>query len=154
MSRHSHGEIERIKRIAAKMTPYSPAQGSLAGANGSAHRWKPMDVAFGDNLHRPRRMILEAYPPTGTGMFDKWWRYTTCSESDGVGSLAEHSLRTKEEWLEWVERFSDDLTGRELRAVKDAARADFVEPDSWRSFRERFAATGDPWLRETPNDQA
>lgn len=121
------------------------AGGSLAPAPRSAFRWKPMDVAFGDNLHRPRRLILEVnseYPNHC---------YSTCSESDGVGYHSDHSLRTKEEWLAWVDRFSDDLTGRKLREAKEAVRADFVEPDSWRGFRERFAATGDPWLRETPN---
>jgi predicted RNA-binding Zn-ribbon protein involved in translation (DUF1610 family) len=36
MSRHSPKEIERIKRIAAKMTPASLAQGSLAAPSSSA----------------------------------------------------------------------------------------------------------------------
>lgn len=35
MSRHSPKEIERIKRIAAKMTPSSLAQGSFAATPGS-----------------------------------------------------------------------------------------------------------------------
>ena len=36
MSRHGPKEIERIKRIAARMTPSSQAQGSLAEPSGSA----------------------------------------------------------------------------------------------------------------------
>ena len=36
MSRHSQKEIERLKRIAAKMTPSSQAEGSLAELSGSA----------------------------------------------------------------------------------------------------------------------
>ena len=150
MSRHSPKEIERCKRIAATMIIGKPeAQGSLAAPSGSASRWKPMDMAFGDNLHGPRKLILEAHPPSGTGPLEKWWTYTTCGESGGVGYLSETSLRTKEEWLQWVDRFSDDLTGRELREAKDAARATFVEPQYWLDFRKRYAETGDPWIRET-----
>ncbi len=102
-----------------------------------------MDVAFGDNLHRPRRLILEvdARHPR--------FCYTTCSECGyGIGNYGDHSLRTLEEWLVWIDRFEDDLTGRELRECKEAARAQFTEPKSWQEFRKRFAETGDPWLKE------
>lgn len=105
-------------------------------------RWKPMDVAFGDNLRNPRRLILEVSEKYEHS------RYTTCSESGGIGSRSDYSLRTKEEWLAWVERFSDDLTGRELREAKEAVNATFVEPDSWAAFRKRYEETGDPWLKE------
>jgi hypothetical protein len=105
-----------------------------------------MDVAFGDNIRGPRRLILEVNPQY------KHHCYTTCSESDGIGSHSDHSLRTLDEWLVWIERFSDDLTGRELREAKEAAKAPFVEPESWRGFRQRYARTGDPWLPNTPND--
>src|SRR5690348_13946373 len=74
------------------------AESSLAAPSCSASRWEPMDMAFGDNLRGPRRLILEAHPPTGKGPFDKWWRYTTCSESDGIGYHSENSLRTQDEW--------------------------------------------------------
>jgi hypothetical protein len=97
-----------------------------------------MDVAFGDNIRGPRRLILEVGPEY----------YTTCSESGGVGSLPESSLRTQEEWLAWVERFADDLTGRELREAKEAVRAPFIEPECWHAFRHRYAETGDPWLKD------
>lgn len=99
-----------------------------------------MDVAFGDTLRKPRRLILEVSVPG---------RYETCSESDGIGGHSDCSLRTLEEFLQWVDRFSDDLTGRELREVKEAATSPFVEPQSWTDFRERFARTGDPWIRES-----
>ena len=116
-------------------------------------KWKLMDVVFGDNLQRPRRLIIEVHPPTGTGNFDKWWSYTTCSESGGVGTLSETSIRTREEWLKWVDRFSEDLTGREIREAKEYALAPFAEPQCWTDFRNRYAETGDPWIREpvTPN---
>lgn len=100
-----------------------------------------MDVAFGDNRRNPRRLILE--------VSDKYEssRYTCTSGSGGVGSQSDNSLRTLEEWLVWMDRFSDELTGRELRECKEAARAPFVEPQFWTDFRERYAATGDPFLK-------
>jgi hypothetical protein len=104
-------------------------------------RWKVMDVAFGDNIRGPRRLILEVHPG------NEYFRYTTCSEGLGVGSHSDHSLRSLEEWLKWIERFSDDLTGRELREAKEAAQAPFTEPKEWTAFRLRYAQTGDPWLK-------
>jgi len=101
-----------------------------------------MDVAFGDNIRGPRRLILEVNPKHPN------FCYSTCSETDGIGSHSDYSLRTLEEWLQWIERFSDELTGRELREAKEAARAPFVEPPSWAGFRERYARTGNPWLPE------
>lgn len=98
-----------------------------------------MDVAFGDTLRAPRRLILEV---TGEG------QYETCSESDGIDGHSDCSLRTLQEFLTWVDRFSDDLTGRELREVKEAATAPFIEPESWAGFRKRYEETGDPWIRQ------
>lgn len=103
-----------------------------------------MDVAFGDTLLRPRRLILEVH---GEG------RYETCSESDGIGGHSDCSLRTLEEFLTWVDRFSDDLTGRELRKVKEAATGPFVEPESWAAFRKRYAKTGDPWMHQSVSER-
>lgn len=125
------------------MTDQSPktiAGPPLSGAPGSAFRWQPMDMAFGDNLRKPRRLILEVSEK------HECCRYTTCSESDGIGYHPESSLRTQEEWLTWIDRFSDDLTGREIREAKEAVRAPFTDPDSWAGFRKRYAETGDPWL--------
>jgi hypothetical protein len=117
--------------------------GEWVSGNGSAaHRWKPMDVAYGDNIRNPRRLVIEVNPKYPNHC------YTTCSEMDGIGSHSDYSLRTKEEWLAWVDRFADDLTGRELREAKEAVRADFVEPQSWAGFRQRYKETGDPWIRE------
>jgi hypothetical protein len=99
-----------------------------------------MDVVFGDNILHPRRLILEA-SETHTCC-----SYTTCSESDGVGYCSENSLQTLEEWLTWIERFREDLTGREIREAIEAATGPFVEPDSWAGFRKRYADTGDPWM--------
>lgn len=110
-----------------------------------------MDVVLGDNIRKPRRLILEAHPPRGDGPLEKWWTYTTCSESDGVGYHSETSLRTQQEWLDWVGRFSDELTGRELREAKEYVREPFVEPQSWSDFRKRYTETGDPWIREKAN---
>jgi hypothetical protein len=112
----------------------------MNAALNTAFRWKPMDVAFGDNIRRPRRLILQVNPKYPNHC------YTTCSESDGIGSHSDHSLMTLEEWLTWIERFWDDLTGRELREAKEAARAPFIEPRSWVEFRERYRRTGNPYL--------
>ena len=108
-----------------------------------APRYKPMDVVFGDTLLRPRRLVL-AVIEDATRIC-----YEACSESGGSSTHPEYTLRTLDEWLNWVERFSDDLTGRQLREAKEAARAPFDEPRCWIEFRQRFAATGDPWLKET-----
>jgi len=105
-------------------------------------RWKPMDVAFGANLRNPRRMILEVnkkYPNHC---------YVTISESDGVRSHSDYSLHTLDEWLIWLERFRDDLTGRELRECREAATAPFTEPQSWTEMRKRYAETGDAFINE------
>lgn len=98
-----------------------------------------MDVAFGDTIRKPRRLVLEI------GEHEQF-RYTTCSETDGIGSQPESSMKTLSEWLQWVDRFSDDLTGRELREAKEAALAHFTEPKSWDDFCKRYAETGDPWI--------
>jgi hypothetical protein len=104
-------------------------------------RWKVMDVAFGDNRLHPRRLVIEVNEKF------ECCRYTTCCEDgDGIGYCSEHSLRTLDEWLDWLDRFSDELTGREIREAKEAARAEFAEPQSWADFRKRYAETGDPWL--------
>jgi hypothetical protein len=104
-------------------------------------RWKPMDVAFGDNLLRPRRLILEVSAKY------ECCRYNTCSESGGVGYHSEHSLMTLEEWLTWLSRFSDELTGRQMREAREAAQAPFTEPQYWTDFRERYRLTGDPFIK-------
>ena len=120
----------------------------LADAIGSALRWKPMDVVFADNIRRPRRLVLEASET------HPCCSYTTCSESDGVGYHSENSMKTLAEWLTWIEKFREDLTGRDIREAIEAATGPFVEPDSWTAFRERYAATGDPWLPNTERSDA
>ncbi len=103
-----------------------------------------MDIGYADNLQSPRCLVLEVdskYPNHC---------YTTVSEREGVGSHSDRSLRTREEWLEWLERFSDDLTGRQMREAREHVMAPFEEPPSWAGFRKRFSETGDPWLKEVP----
>lgn len=100
-----------------------------------------MEVAYGDNLRCPRRLVLEVNPKYPNHC------YTTCSEREGIGSYSDRSLRTLNEWLVWIERFADELTGRELREAKEAAQAPFTEPKAWQDFRKRFNETGDPWLK-------
>ena len=100
-----------------------------------------MDVVFADNILHPRRLILEASEKYASCC------YTTISESDGVGYHSRHSLMTLEEWLVWIERFREDLPGREIREAKEAATGSFVEPDSWAGFRKRYTETGDPWIK-------
>lgn len=132
---------------------------AVAPAAGSGPRWNVMQMAFGDTLHGPRQLVLEVHPPRGPGPLQKWWRYVTCSECGGIGIHIECSLRTQSEWIDWVDRFSDDLTGRELREAKQAALAEFAEPQWWLDFRRRHAETGDPWIQDgwmtkSPNTQA
>ena len=117
--------------------PASPPSAPLIG---SALRWKPMDVVFADNIRHPRRLILSADPKYECAA------YAVCSESDGVGYHSRHSLMTQREWLAWIERFREDLPGREIREAIEAATGPFVEPDSWAGFRKRYADTGDPWM--------
>jgi hypothetical protein len=100
--------------------------------------FKPMDVAFGDTITRPRRLVLEVHPESECS------RYTTCGESGGVGCTG--ALMTQEEWLKWLDRFNEDLTGRQIREAKEAATAPFTEPKYWVEFRERYAETGVPWI--------
>lgn len=100
-----------------------------------------MEIAFADNLQKPRRLILEVKPEYPN------FCYSTVSESDGVGSHSDYSLMTLDEWLKWIERFREDLTGRQIREAIEAAKAPFVEPQSWADFRQRLAQTGDPFIR-------
>ena len=67
------------------------AKHGLSPSAGSTFRWKPMDVAYGDNLRKPRRLVLELNPKYPAHC------YTTCSESDGIGNYSDHSMRTREE---------------------------------------------------------
>src|ERR1039458_8308048 len=98
--------------------PASPPSAPLIG---SALRWKPMDVVFADNIRHPRRLILSADPKYECAA------YAVCSESDGVGYHSRHSLMTQREWLAWIERFREDLPGREIREAIEAATGPFVE---------------------------
>ena len=107
-----------------------------------------MDVAFGDNTRNPRRLVLSVNEK------HECCRYTTLSESGGEGYHPEGSLRTLEEWLKWLDRFSDDLTGRELREAREAALAPFSEPIFWADFRKRYAETGDAWIRDDAGHNA
>lgn len=103
-------------------------------------RWKMMDVAFSDSISKPRRLIV--------GVSDKYEssRYDTISERGGHGSHSEHSLMTADEWLKWIQRFRDEMTGREIREAIEAVKGPFVEPLLWVEFRERYRLTGDPFL--------
>ena len=102
-----------------------------------------MDVVFGDNLIKPRRLILEVNPEHEAS------RYTIMTErgGGGVGYQSENSLRTQSEWLEWVEKFRDEMTGRELREAIVYAKAQFTEPQEWIDARKRYADTGDAFIK-------
>lgn len=105
-------------------------------------RWKPMDVVFGDNLIKPRRLILEVNPTHPSS------RYTIMSEHcGGVGYQSENSLRTQAEWLQWVEKFRDEMTGKEMREAIEYAKAPFEEPQEWADARKRFTETGDAFIK-------
>ncbi len=104
-------------------------------------RWKMMDVAFGDNILKPRRLIVEVKPEYYPQLC-----YTGISETGGEGSHGENSLKTLDEWLEWVERFRDEKTGREMREAIEAAKSPFIEPQVWMEFRKRYAETGNAYI--------
>lgn len=105
-------------------------------------RWKPMDVVYADGITNPRCLILSVYTrDNGTGS------YEAVSESDGMPSLSDGNAMTQAEWLKWLEHFSDDLTGRQMREAREAALTELVEPESWAGFRKRYSETGDPWLK-------
>lgn len=105
-------------------------------------RWKIMDLAFGDNLICPRRLIVDVHPE----YYPRLCYTTLCERGGGCGSNGEFSLRTLPEWLEWVERFRDEKTGREMREVIEAAKAPFIEPQEWVEIRKRFAETGNAFI--------
>lgn len=105
-------------------------------------RFKPMDVVFDCTSRHPHRLVL--------GVNSKY-HPNYCYEvagRDWYGSSGVYDLRTREEWLEWIEKFAEDFTGRELRECKEAVMAPFVEPPLWADFRRRFAETGSPWIEE------
>jgi hypothetical protein len=64
MSRHSPKEIERIKRIASKMTPDSLAQGSLAATVGPSDR-----VIIGESSQAGWPISAKVYHSDGRGDF-------------------------------------------------------------------------------------
>lgn len=68
----------------------------------------------------------------------------TVTENLGHGGV--HRPMTREQWLDWLEGFRDELTGREFRECREAAMRDFVEPAEWTNYRKRYAETGSPWL--------
>lgn len=105
------------------------------------NKFKPMDVAYADRLHRPQVLVAEVNPA------HRYSFYTAIGLSGCDSSYPESALRTKDEWLAWVDRFSDDFTGRELREAKESVRAEFSEPECWAEFRKRFEETGDPWMK-------
>lgn len=101
-----------------------------------------MDVAFGDNIICPRRLILEVNHQYQSQ------RYTVTSErGGGVGSQSDDSLMTKAEFIEFVQSFRDELTGKEMREAIENANAPFTEPPEWDDYRRRYAETGDPFLK-------
>lgn len=105
-------------------------------------RYKPMDVAFQPVIAAPRVLILTVWQrKDGTAS------YETVSERDGVGGNSDdHLMATAEEWLEWLTKFQDEMLPPVYRAAQERVRTPLVEPKSWAGFRERFAATGIPWL--------
>lgn len=101
-----------------------------------------MDIAFADNLLCPRRLVLEVSPQYPSNC------YTCVSErGNGTGSHSDYSLMTRDEWLIWIERFRDELTGKEIREAIEAVKAPFNEPQCWLDMRERFKQTGDAFLK-------
>jgi hypothetical protein len=109
-----------------------------------AIRFKPMDVAFDCNRRHPHRLVLEVNPE---------YHPNHCyhvAGRDWSGSAGVHDLMTRDEWVQWLEKFSDELTGREFRECKEAALGPFEEPQCWADFRKRFAETGSPWINEPP----
>ena len=101
-----------------------------------------MDVVYGPYIQAPRRLILDVYHRQ-----DGTVHYEPVSEGEGCGGEAEEWLwATKEEWLEWLTKFQDEMTGLAYREAQDRVRKPLVEPKSWAGFRERYKTTGCPWL--------
>ena len=114
-------------------------------------RWKPMDVVYLGNHRKPRGLVLEVH----WWERSKRWTYTVWSESEGNHHGVDESwAMTQREWLDWLDGFYDELTGKQMREYKEAAKAPLVEPASWTGFRQRYADTGDPWLPWTPAGRA
>lgn len=105
-------------------------------------RFKPMDVVFDCNTRNPRRLVLEVNP--------KYYpnHCYQVAGRDWNGSCGVHDLMTRDEWLRWLEKFRDELKGREFRECMEAALGPFEEPACWADFRKRFAETGSPWVEE------
>ena len=101
-----------------------------------------MDVAFADNIWKPRRLIAGVNP-----QYQPHHCYDCISENLGNGSYGIHDLKTLDEWLIWIERFRDEKTGKEMREAIEAAKAPFVEPPEWADFRKRYAETGDAFIQ-------
>ncbi|XHR27533.1 MAG: hypothetical protein ACFUZC_16505 [Chthoniobacteraceae bacterium] len=100
-----------------------------------------MDVAWADRFDNPRVLVLEVTPDSDI------CRYCYISEAcGGAGYAPETAVMTKEEWLEFVDRFADEESPRRIREVKSKAAEVFVEPEEWSKMRIRFALTGNPWI--------
>ncbi len=99
-----------------------------------------MDVVFLGLLRGPRGIVLDVYHRGKDG-----WNYTVISQGEGHHYTHECYCMDKEQWKEWATRFQDELTGKDFREIMAAVDESFEEPEFWRGFRERYAATGDPW---------
>lgn len=99
-----------------------------------------MEIYYQDTLRKPRVLIVELRSENDIQRAD-----IGLSESGGL-SYRLDNVMTREQWLEWVQKFRDDLTGRELREILEHESAPFVWPQCWNEFRDRYAATGNAFL--------
>lgn len=106
---------------------------------------KLFDVFYRDNLHRSRGLVVEIYAH----------HLTLISESGGESSLrlppSKWQLMDLAEWEKFADHMSDDITPREMREYKEAARGPFEWPKVWREFKERYETTGNAYLGEPPH---
>ena len=65
------------------------------------------------------------------------------TENGGMSGLIRSM--TREEWFAWLDGFMD-ITRREYVIYRDEVEKPFVEPQEWTEYRQRFKATGSPWI--------
>lgn len=103
---------------------------------------KLFDVFYGENLSRPRRLVVEIYADYLTAISEGGGEHTV--------RLPPHKwdLMNLAEWERFADHLADDITPREMREYKEQARASFEWPKVWTEFKTRHETTGNAYLGE------
>lgn len=94
------------------------------------------DVVYQDRIQTPRSLIVEIGPKY----------HTVLTEGEGMGHAKPEHFMTLDEWLEWLEKFRDELTGKDFREAQEHARAPLTWSRVWNEFKARYDATGNAFL--------